>query len=108
MATTKKATAKKSVAKTVPTKRATTTKSTSTTKKPAAKKSSAAAATPQVRSFRVSPDYPSFGTFKISRQTIYWVIIISLIIFLQLWILDIQMETATYIENELTSIELDS
>jgi hypothetical protein len=66
-----------------------------------------AKAVPAVRSFHVAPNSPSFGTFKITRQTVYWVIIISFIIFMQLWILALQMETSTYIENQITALNED-
>jgi len=93
MATAKKTTAKKTTAvKKAPVKRK------ATTKKAPVK------AVPKMRSFHVSPDYPEFTTFKISRQTVYWVIIVSFIIFMQLWILGLQMETSTYIENQLSAM----
>ena len=94
MATAKKTTVKKtSTAKKAPVKRATT-----------AKKSSTKATAVKMRSFHVSPNNPSFTTFKITRQTVYWVIIVSFIIFMQLWILALQMETSTYIENQLATL----
>ena len=96
MATAKKSTVKKtSVTKKAPVKRTT-----------ASKKVSAKAA-PELRSFHVAPNNPSFGTFKITRQTVYWVIIVSFIIFMQLWILALQMETSTYIENQITALNED-
>ncbi len=58
----------------------------------------------KVRSFRVSPNSPAFKTFKLSRQTLYWVIIVSVIVFLQLWILALQAETIHYIEAEETAV----
>jgi len=97
MATAKKTTVKKTTtAKKTPAKRVTT-----------AKKTSAKATTAQMRSFHVAPDYPSFKTFKITRQTVYWIIIVSFIIFMQLWILALQMETSTYIENQLAALDED-
>jgi len=94
MATSKKTTVKKkTLVKKAPAKRATTNKK------------AAAKTTPKVRSFHVSPDIPAFSTFKITRQTVYWVIIVSFIIFMQLWILALQMETSTYIENQLSALD---
>jgi len=96
MATAKKTTVKKTtVARKAPVKRTTAAKKTS------------AKANVQMRSFHVAPDFPSFGTFKITRQTVYWVIIVSFIIFMQLWILALQMETSTYIENQLATLNED-
>jgi hypothetical protein len=64
--------------------------------------------TPQkMRSFRVSPNNPTFKTFKITRQTLYWVIIVSFIIFMQLWIVSMQLETSDYIENQMTEIQTE-
>jgi hypothetical protein len=92
-----------------------TAKKTPVKKTPAAKKPSVKKATvskktsvkevPKMRSFHVSPNNPTFGTFKITRQTVYWVIIVSFIIFMQLWILALQMETNEYIEAEITAIQ---
>jgi len=97
MATAKKTTVKKtSVAKKAPVKRTT-----------AASKASAKATADKMRSFHVAPNNPSFSTFKITRQTVYWVIIVSFIIFMQLWILALQMETSTYIENQLAALNED-
>jgi len=103
MATAKKTTTKKApatkkapVAKKAPVKRAAVTK-----------KASASAAAPKMRSFRVAPNTPGFVTFKITRQTVYWIIIVSVIIFMQLWILSMQIDTSMYIENELSAIDQD-
>ena len=93
MATTKKTPAKKSSSvKKAP------------SKKPVATKKAAAAKTTPVRSFRVSPNDPTFKTFKITRQTVYWVVIVSFIIFMQLWILSLQIETSNYIEEQLSTL----
>jgi hypothetical protein len=58
----------------------------------------------KMRSFRISPNNPSFTTFKITRQTLYWVIIIGFIIAMQLWIIAMQIETSDFIENQLTEL----
>jgi len=59
----------------------------------------------KVRSFRVSPNNPGFRTFKITRQTVYWVVIVSFIIFMQLWILSLQLETSNFIEQQIVNSE---
>ena len=105
MATAKKTTVKKtSVAKKRPVKSAQVKKApvkrTTTTKKASAKSAAA------MRSFRVSPN-TSFNTFKITKQTVYWIFIVSFIIFMQLWILSLQMETSNYIENQFTTLNED-
>jgi hypothetical protein len=83
----KKTPVKKAVSKTIP------------------KTSAKAVTTSKVRSFRISPNDPGFRTFKITRQTVYWVIIVSFIIFMQLWILSLQLETSNYIEQQIVSSE---
>lgn len=99
---TKKAPAKKPAAK-APVKKVAATKSTPSKtvakKAPVAKKSTAKkAAKPGYKSFKVSAPAESFTTFKITRQTVYWIILISFIIFVQLWILKLQIEVASLLE----------
>jgi len=89
---------KTSVKKTSPVKKA-------AVKRPAAAKKTSAKVAPKMRSFHVSPDVPAFGTFKITRQTVYWIIIISFIIFMQLSILSLEVETSNYIENQLSALD---
>ncbi len=104
MATAKKTTVKK----TAPAKKTTVTKKTVAAKKTVKKKSSAQKAStkkaPQVKSFRRSKNEPSFTTFKITRQTVYWLILIMFIIFMQLWILSLQIEVSTYLEAQETAL----
>lgn len=94
MATAKKTTAKKTTA----------TSKKAPVSKPVAKKASAAKNV-QSRSFKLSANQPSFTTFAITRQTIYWVILVSIIIFFQLWILNLQLEVSELIEMQRISIE---
>jgi len=115
MATVKKTTAKKTTAaaKTVATKAnvPTVSKKTVAAKKPVSKtaknttrKKVSAPQPVKMRSFRVSPNNPSFTTFKITRQTLYWIIIVGFIIAMQLWIIAMQIETSDFIENQLTEL----
>jgi hypothetical protein len=62
-------------------------------KKTVARKRSAKKAE-QMRSFRLYKNQTDFVSFKITRQTIYWSILLAVIVFTQLWILNIQMEIA--------------
>jgi hypothetical protein len=71
------------------------------------KKASKEVVAPKMRSFRVSTNNPGFRTFKITRQTVYWVIILSFIIFMQLWILSLQLEASNYIEQESATAQED-
>lgn len=119
MATTKKPAAKKptTTKKAAPRKTTAKTSAAKTTKKPAvvakaapakrkapAKKkvvaSKKAKNTNKVRSFRVSGQPESFTNFKITRQTVYWIILIAFIIFAQLWILQLQVEVASLLEQQ--------
>ena len=113
MATTKKTTTKstpkkaapKAAAKAAP-KKTTTVKKTVAKKAPAkkttAKKSTAAAAS--MKSFQVAKPADSFSTFRITRQTVYWIILVAFIVFAQLWILKLQIEVATLIEAQQAQI----
>ena len=77
------------------------------TKKPTAKKTTAKAAVSKVaprkkatkksaamKSFRVYKNDESFATFRVTRQTFYWAVLLLFIIVSQLWILKIQMDIA--------------
>ena len=108
MATTTKTTTKK----TAQAKKNVATSKAVATKKPVAKKATtkkvSAKPTPAFRSFRISPNTPSFTTFKVTRQTVYWIIIVAFIAFMQLWILKMQIETSNYIETELSALQSES
>lgn len=92
MATAKKAATKKPVAKKAPVKKAPTKKAS--VKKSTSKK----ATTSELRSFRVAKNQPPFTSFKITKQTVYWIILVSFIIFAQLWIIKLQIDVANLIE----------
>lgn len=101
MPTTKKTTAKKTVSKSASARKAPTVKKT-VVKKPAAKK---AVKKSEVKSFRVARDQPSFTTFRLTRQTLYWVILVSFIIFAQLWIISLQVEVATLLDAQQAQLQ---
>ncbi len=93
MATANKTTARKTAAKT-PVKKGAVKKKTTAKK-----------ATPvKMRSFRVAANDPTFRTFKITFQTVYWVLILSVIIFLQLWILKLQLDAAIVVDLQQQSV----
>lgn len=108
MATTKK-TVKKPAARTTskaaatkaPVKK-TAVKKTVAKKQPAKK---ASAKNSDMRSFRVAPEQHSFTNFQITRQTVYWIILIAFIIFAQLWILKLQIEVATLVDAQQTQLQ---
>lgn len=122
MATTKKTAAKKAPTK-APAARKTPAKKTiaakTTTKKPAAKKTTApvrkapvkrkaaSKKTPAMRSFHLSTqEQPPFKSFQITRQTVYWIILVSVIIFAQLWILKTQYEVIELLDQQLLSFDI--
>lgn len=104
------ATAKKSTA----TKR-TTTRKTTATKKAAPRKVTPRKTTTKTtrkspkktqtyETFKLSTDVPPIMSFKITKQTIYWVIIMAFIIFFQLWIIKLQVEVAQIIDTQQTQL----
>lgn len=47
---------------------------------------------PPMKSFRLSREYLPFITFKITKQTLYWSVLLIIIFILELWILSIQLD----------------
>jgi hypothetical protein len=70
---TKKTTAKKPVKK--------TTRKRAPSKKPS-----------QMKSFKLYKDDKPFTTFRITKQTVYWSILLIFIVITQLWILKVQLD----------------
>lgn len=99
MATTKASATKKSGSK----KSATSTVSN---RKATAKKTGAntIAQASTVRSFKVAKSPEKFTSFKLTRQTLYWVILIAFIIFAQLWIIKLQVEIGTLLDTQQTQL----
>ena len=86
-----------------------------TTKKTPTKKTTTRKAAPQIKakqaplqSFKVYKEPDSFTQFQITRQTIYWIILVSFIVFAQLWILKLQIEVATLLDAQQTELNIDS
>ena len=106
----KSAAAKASVAKKAPVKKTTVSKATTKSaavKKPVAKTSSVRATKkrtatkqPEMRSFRVAREPQEFTHFQVTKQTVYWIILVAFIIFVQLWILKLQVEVATLLDAQ--------
>jgi len=80
MATTKKPLVKKTISKVK-----------TTVKKVIAKKSAAPLEAP-IKSFRLSRDTLPFFSVHITKQTIYWSILLIFIMLMQLWILNLQLD----------------
>ncbi len=111
MATTKKPAAKRASVKKAPAKKTVASRANTSkpkapvTRKPAAKRapskqSAKSTRNSQMRSFHLSQDQASFTTFKITRQTVYWIILVAFIVFAQLWIIKLQVEVASLIEAQ--------
>lgn len=85
--------ATKTAAKKSTTKRKAPVKST--TKAKTTSRSTKASKAPELQSFRVSPSTQPFFTFKITKQTVYWIFLLLVIVGLQLWIIKLQLDIAT-------------
>ena len=102
--TTKKTPAKKTAARKAPVKSAAVKTPAA---KPVAKKTTARKApkkAEQMQSFRVYRSDDSFTNFRITRQTVYWVILIAFIIFAQLWILKLQFDISDLLIQQQASL----
>jgi len=87
-----------------------TTKKTSVKKKPATKKSASAKATSSkskrpvfVQSFRPMANDTPFLTFRLTKQTLYWLVLSVVVLFFGLWIVKMQLQ----IEDIYNSIEFN-
>lgn len=79
------------------TKKSGTRKSTpKTTKRKVTKKNA------PMQSFQMTKDQPPFKTFKVTKQTVYWSILLLVIIVTQLWILKLQMDVVALTDAMLT------
>ena len=103
MATAKKTTKKAPVAKA--TVKAKAPVKMTTVKKSAPRAKAAPKKEAGLKSFKVSVNQPSFSTFKITRQTVYWIILVAFIVFAQLWILKLQVEVASLLDAQQALIE---
>lgn len=107
MATTKKTTTKKKTTRSAAAKtsaRKAPVKKTTVRKSPA-KRTSKSAKAQSMQSFRVARDNTPFSSFQVTRQTIYWIILVAFIIFAQLWILKLQVEVSTLIEAQQAQLQ---
>jgi hypothetical protein len=92
-----------STKKTAP-KKAPVRKTTVATKKAAPKRKTAAKQTriteKEMRSFRVYAEPDPFTSMRFTRQTFYWLILAVFIIFVQLWIVQLQLEVVSIMEAQ--------
>lgn len=96
MATTKK----------TPAKKTTTRKKTTPAKRTSVKRTSSPKAPQGYRSFQLARNDSAFNTFSVTKQTVYWVVLVAFIVLAQLWILKLQIEVATLLDSQ--QIELVS
>lgn len=52
-----------------------------------------------VKDFKISKEPYPFMTFKITEQTLYWFVMLSLVFCLALWVLSLQLKTTEIIES---------
>lgn len=102
MATAKKPAAKKPSSKSTTTKKATSKKTV--TKAASHNKTANKKTSPEFRSFKLAPNQPPFKSFRITRQTVYWLILVCFIIFAQLWIIKLQIDVSNLIELQQNEI----
>ena len=53
----------------------------------------------KVVAFKVAKEKTPFMTFKLTEQTFYWFVMLSLIFCLALWVLSIQLKTTEILES---------
>jgi len=94
-------TTKKSAAKKAPVKRATTPRKGTKSSKASTKQ----------RSFKLAPETQPFIAFKVTEQTVYWLIFTMAILFLGLWILKINLQVQDIYDqidqNRISQMETD-
>ena len=54
---------------------------------------------PPMKSFKVYRNHEPFTTFRVSRQTVYWLILLLFIVITQLWILKLQLDIASLTDS---------
>jgi hypothetical protein len=54
---------------------------------------------PQFETFRMSEENDPFLSFRITDQTIYWSVLLILVLVLSIWILNVQLDTLRIIDS---------
>ncbi len=80
------------------------TKKTTTPKRKRTVKTTKRAKASEAKSFRVAPEDVPFFTFKLTRQTLYWLVLSVVVIAFTLWILKLQSD----IQDIYNSIDANS
>lgn len=73
------------------------TKKKSTAKKSTSKK--AAKKPAKMESFKISRNDPPFFTLRVTKQTVYWSILLIFILVTQLWILNAQLDVIQTLDS---------
>lgn len=73
------------------------TKKTTTTKRKRAVKTTKKA--PEMKSFRVAKEETPFFTFRLTKQTVYWLILSAVVIAFTLWLLKLQSDIQDIYNN---------
>ena len=81
------------------------TKTTTAKRKPVAKKTVARKSSKPapMQSFKVSRDEPPFLSFRVTKQTVYWSILLIFILLMQVWVLNAQLDVVESLDS-LTAI----
>ena len=82
----------------------TTAKKVTTRKKSVKKSSPKKVKNVSLKSFKISPETAPFISFRITDQTVYWSILLILILGLALWILKIQVDISNILDSIKTTI----
>ncbi|MEI6053852.1 MAG: hypothetical protein WCQ49_00610 [Candidatus Saccharibacteria bacterium] len=53
----------------------------------------------KIQSFKLSKSQGNFNSLKITDQTVYWIVLLSLIFILFIWVLNAQMSAIQAINN---------
>lgn len=73
-------------------KKSTTTKKPATAKKPASRAGAKRPKKSTVRSLRPAPESEAFFVFRLSRQTIYWIVLGVIVVAFASWIYKLQSD----------------
>jgi len=53
----------------------------------------------KMKSFELSPDHKPFMSFRVTDQTIYWSILLILVLLLGVWVLNIQINLSDILDS---------
>ena len=53
----------------------------------------------QLESFKIQKESKPFMSFKVTEQTVYWLVVVLLIFLLGIWVLNIQMDLSKLLDQ---------